>query len=177
MKYCIYCNAQNPDDAGFCSVCGKSFTPGGTDVQLSPAPQYGAPPVPPAVPMPPSPYDMPPVLPKQGDPAKNWMGITGMVLGILSILLCCLWYLSLIFGLGGLIFGILGMKSQQRGMSVAGIVTGAIGLLLGLFILIFYVAISNSPSYNHWYNEFYDDFFKSYSDYFDDLSVKSIFRR
>lgn len=175
MKYCTYCNAQNPDDAVFCSVCGKNFTPGEPDAQVPPqTPQYNAPPMPPVNPLPPvAPYGMPPIPPKPGDPSKNWMAITGMVLGILSIFPgCCIWYLALVFGVGGIVFGILGLKSQQRGMSIAGIITGAIGLLFGLFVLIFVVAFASSFTYSDFYNDFYDEFYR----YFD-MSVKAIFRR
>ena len=40
-------------------------------------------------------------------------------------------------GLLGIIFGILGLKSKYKGMAVAGIICGAIALLLVFFVLLF----------------------------------------
>ncbi|HET6856802.1 MAG TPA: DUF4190 domain-containing protein [Streptomyces sp.] len=72
---------------------------------------------------------------------QNGMGTTAMVLGILAVCLFCLWgVVSIILGLLAVIFGIVGRKRVARGeatnngMALAGIITGAIGILLGLAI-------------------------------------------
>jgi hypothetical protein len=72
----------------------------------------------------------------------NGMGITSMVLGILSICLFCLYgVVGIILGTLALIFGILGRKRAQRGeatnggMALAGIITGSIGLVIGLVVI------------------------------------------
>ncbi|MDH2391330.1 DUF4190 domain-containing protein [Streptomyces sp. HNM0663] len=73
---------------------------------------------------------------------SNGMGITAMVLGILSVCLFCLYgVVGLILGLLALIFGILGRKKAQRGeatnggMALAGIILGSIGMLLGAVVI------------------------------------------
>lgn len=120
--------------------------------QGPPVPQYGAPQ--PQVP----PYGggagVPPAPFVPGDPTKNWMGILAMIVGILSILICCVWYLSLILGGAGLIFGILGRKSQKKGMATAGMITGIIGLSIALIVVIFVVAaVASLPG---WLDSLYD---------------------
>lgn len=182
MRICTNCNASNPDDSVFCSVCGTGFAA----QQAQPFPPQAYPPAQdsaapnqgytssPGYVSPPQqpqqfaqqPYSPPPApvyggnVPakpfKPGDPSKNWMGILAMILGILSILICCLWYLSLIFGLGGLIFGIIGRKSQQKGMATAGMVTGIIGLFISLIVIIFIVfAVAALPN---WLDDIYDQY-------------------
>lgn len=66
--------------------------------------------------------------------------IASMVLGIVAMVFFCLWYISIPCGILALIFGILGVKSTNKGMAIAGIVTGAIGLLISfLIIVIFFI--------------------------------------
>lgn len=61
--------------------------------------------------------------------AKNWMGITSLVLGVLS--LCC----ALFTGIPAIIFGILGInaadkgEANNKGLAIAGIAT-AVGFTL-----------------------------------------------
>ncbi|WP_267244580.1 DUF4190 domain-containing protein [Streptomyces sp. PR69] len=73
---------------------------------------------------------------------SNGMGVTAMVLGILSVCLFCLYgIVGLILGVLALIFGILGRKKAQRGeatnggMALAGIILGSIGMLLGAVMI------------------------------------------
>ncbi|MGW0702560.1 DUF4190 domain-containing protein [Streptomyces sp. NPDC002867] len=72
----------------------------------------------------------------------NGMGITAMVLGILSVCLFCLYgIVGIILGVLALIFGILGRKRAQRGeatnggMALSGIILGSIGIALGLIFI------------------------------------------
>ncbi len=182
MKYCSYCNAQNPDDSVFCSSCGKNFPPVEQSPVQAPLPPVAPmPPVqqnyqqpqnnqnfgayPPAPPAPPAGQynNMPPIVPqKPGDPTKNWMGILSMIFGILSILCCFVWYISVALGAAAVIFGILGLKSQQRGMAIAGIITGGVGLLFAIAVIVFSAAmISSMPNWmDEFYNEFGYDFMK-----------------
>ncbi|MFD6423828.1 DUF4190 domain-containing protein [Streptomyces sp. NPDC060198] len=76
----------------------------------------------------------------------NGMGVTAMVLGILSICLFFMWgILSIILGVLALIFGILGRKRAQRGeannggQALAGIITGSIGIFVGAVVIGFIV--------------------------------------
>ncbi len=65
------------------------------------------------------------------------MAIASMVLGILSIVACCYWYLALICGIAAIVLGILhNKKNGSCGMSIAGIVCGIIGVVLTVVFLV-----------------------------------------
>lgn len=71
-----------------------------------------------------------------GRPYNNTVGMLGMIFGIASIPLvfCC--YIGLPLGAAGVIMGGIGVKkvsdgqANNRGQAVAGIVCGAVGLVL-----------------------------------------------
>ncbi len=67
---------------------------------------------------------------------RNGFAIASLVLGILSIVLSCLWFISIPCGILAIIFGGLGMKSEKRGLAIAGIVTGIIGTIALIIILV-----------------------------------------
>lgn len=67
---------------------------------------------------------------------KKGFAIAALVLGILAIVLCCIWYVSIICGILALIFGIIGRKSSKKGMSIAGIVTGVIGIIITIVLYV-----------------------------------------
>lgn len=67
---------------------------------------------------------------------KKGFAIAALVLGIVAIVLSCLWYISIPCGILALIFGILGRKSSKKGMSIAGLVTGVIGMIISIIILV-----------------------------------------
>lgn len=58
------------------------------------------------------------------------LSIASMVLGIVSVVLCCLWYVSLPCAILAIIFGIIGKKRDGRGMAIAGLVLGIIAIAL-----------------------------------------------
>ena len=57
---------------------------------------------------------------------KKGFSIAALVLGIIALVLCCIWYVSIPCGIIALILGIIGLKSSKRGMSIAGIITGVL---------------------------------------------------
>jgi membrane-bound ClpP family serine protease len=76
---------------------------------------------------------------------QNGLGTTGMVLGIVALVLVVLILFSplgVLLGLAAVIFGILGIgrvnrgEADNRGQAVTGIVTGALALVVGLFFAI-----------------------------------------
>ncbi|MDN3294201.1 DUF4190 domain-containing protein [Streptomyces ficellus] len=90
---------------------------------------------------------------------SNGMGITAMVLGIVSLVLFCLWGLGIIPGIMALIFGIIGRKKAQRGeadnsgMALAGIILGSVGIAVSAAFLSFLVwAVTNED-----YRDTYED--------------------
>lgn len=67
------------------------------------------------------------------------LAIVSMIFGILSILLCCCSFWSLLFGIMGVVFGVVSKKKNFGGanMALAGIITGAIGASWGIAVVIF----------------------------------------
>lgn len=68
---------------------------------------------------------------------RKGFNITSMILGIISILSFCWWYVSIPSGIIAIIFSVAGKKDAGRGMGVAGLVCGIIGLVLciALYVL------------------------------------------
>jgi hypothetical protein len=64
---------------------------------------------------------------------KKGMAIASMVLGIVSVVLFCIWYVSIPCAIIAIVLGFLAKKAGKIGMATAGIVTGIIAL--GLDIL------------------------------------------
>lgn len=64
------------------------------------------------------------------------MGLAGMVLGIISIISCLFYYMSLPTGILAIVFGAKSIKKTGSGMGKAGLTTGIIGLCVCLFIYI-----------------------------------------
>lgn len=67
---------------------------------------------------------------------KKGLSIASMVLGIVSIVLCCIYYISIPSSILAIIFGAIGMKKGGKGMAIAGIVCGIIGLALYILAVI-----------------------------------------
>lgn len=68
------------------------------------------------------------------DTNKKGFCIASMVLGIISLVFCCAWIISIPCGILAIIFGILGIKSMQKGMAIAGLITASIGLIISFII-------------------------------------------
>jgi hypothetical protein len=114
---------------------------------------------PPAAPVPPpapgpAAYSPPPAgnyvtpPPAAGGGQSNGMAVAALVLGILTFV--CLGPLA---GILAIIFGFLGMKKANetgtgKGMSIAGIVLGAVGTVATIVLIIVLVAAGNSVSDN-----------------------------
>jgi hypothetical protein len=79
--------------------------------------------------------------PHQGQ-LKNGMGTAALVLGILGIVLFFFPYISVILALLGVIFGGIGIQRANRGeannkgMAIAGLVCGIVGLVISIILLI-----------------------------------------
>ena len=92
---------------------------------------------------------------------RKGFGIAAMVLGIVSLVFFCLWYISISCAILAVIFGILGVKSTGKGMAITGIVTGSIGLVVTIIIVIFafvtgfIIGISDSLDDNNYYHRNY----------------------
>lgn len=67
---------------------------------------------------------------------RKGFNITSLVLGIISVLCFCWWYVSIPTGIIAIIFSVAGKKDAGRGMGIAGMVLGIIGLVLCILIYI-----------------------------------------
>ncbi|MEU0085748.1 DUF4190 domain-containing protein [Streptomyces sp. NPDC006274] len=174
-----------PGADGTGSVPPPPVAPGGPAPAQPPAGAYGYPAAP-GMPQPPAAggYGVPdpygagyPGYPGYGQTAgwqqqpANGMGITAMVLGILAVTIgWCYGIPALILGTLALIFGILGRKRAKRGeannggMALAGIIMGAIGLVIFLLFAVgIGLFIANVDKLEDDYNEdsYNDDPFRS----------------
>lgn len=95
---------------------------------------------------------------------KKGFSIAALVLGIIAIVLCCIWYISVPCGILAIIFGIIGIKSSKKGMSIAGLITGAIGLVISIIMfvaLVFFgmvIGLSEGLDSLDYDSSYYDDF-------------------
>lgn len=64
---------------------------------------------------------------------QKGLSIAAMVLGIVSVALCCIWYLSIPCAILAIIFGVIGKKRDGKGMAIAGLVLGIVAI--GLYVL------------------------------------------
>lgn len=107
-------------------------------------------------------------------PKGSGLAIAGMVCGIVAlVIVCCFWPFGIVLGIAGLILSIISLnKKQSKGMSVAGIVTSGLGILLGaalgILSVVFLTAV-NEAYENPTYQEFleYGLYYDSYDEYYD----------
>lgn len=105
---------------------------------------------------------------------KKAVAIIGMIVGIVSIVLCCLNIIDIFIAVAGLILSIIGVKGSKRGCAIAGIICSGIGLLSAVTVLIIGLAgISMAEDagvdFDSYYTEDYDSFGDMYDDMYDDV--------
>lgn len=74
----------------------------------------------------------------------NVKAIISLVLSILSVLCCCVWYISLILGIVAVVLGVLGVRTEnpnQKDAAIAGIVVGAVGFALAVASAVMYIMV------------------------------------
>lgn len=78
--------------------------------------------------------------------SKMGLAIASMVIGILSLTLCCVF--GSLLGIIGLILGIVALAKKQKGvgMAISGIVTSVLGFLVGVLILIYVIVVAAATS-------------------------------
>ena len=83
------------------------------------------------------------------------MGIASMVLGIFSVVLCCLWFVAPITSVVGLILGIISLKKEDagKGMAIAGIILSSIGFIIAIYLIISFITSAD------YYINIYDDLY------------------
>lgn len=115
---CQNCGSQNEPNCKFCTFCGAELQSEET-APVTPEPNYNT-------------YNEAPQVPNQEPQDGKGFAIASLVLGILSFF--CFAYIA---GTLGIIFGIIAKnKGYKGGMATAGIICGAIGIVLYIVLMI-----------------------------------------
>ena len=78
------------------------------------------------------------------------MGIAGLVLGILSLVLCWVPILDIIFAITGIILSAVGIaRNNKKGCGIGGLVTSIIGFVLGV-IMTLIILLATGPQLLKW---------------------------
>lgn len=72
---------------------------------------------------------------------KSSLGVASLPLGIVSIVFCCIFLISIPAGILAIIFGKKGIKKVGSKLGKAGLITGIVGLSLSVFVIILLVVI------------------------------------
>ena len=64
------------------------------------------------------------------------LSVTAMVLGIISVVIMCIWFISLPLAIMAIIFGSLGASKGGKGMAVAGMVCGIVAITIILMVIL-----------------------------------------
>jgi hypothetical protein len=104
------------DRAVECGRCGRVFVPADEPADR------------------PDPDELPP---RRATSPAGKKAVAGLVLGVigatLSVSMFCFPFVALPFGVTGIVFGILGRRSENPGLAVGGIATGAAAILVSTF--------------------------------------------
>lgn len=134
--FCRNCGANNADNAAFCVNCGATLNA----EQPVQQPVYQQPVQQPV-------YQQPVQQPVYQQPVRNvpvpgkGMGIAGMILGIISLALFCIWYLAIPCAIVGAILGGVALKKakeagMKNGMATAGLACSLVALGITLLFVI-----------------------------------------
>lgn len=146
---CPHCSAELPEGSRFCGNCGKSTDePTGQPRAASP---------PPAAPPPPAQqggyYSAPPSGPVDEE-KMNPLAIVSLVAGILSVPLCCCLGGGALPGIVAVVTGFMAISQcnqdpnmKGRGLAIAGLVCGGVGVLLGILYWVMQIAGMSMQQY------------------------------
>ncbi len=79
------------------------------------------------------------------------MAIASLVLGIVAIVTSLLWIISVPAGILAVIFGALTLKTAHKSKALAGLITGAVGIVLTITFIV--VALAVGPSVREYQND------------------------
>lgn len=118
-------------------------------------------------------------------PVSNGAAIAALVLGILALVFALLpftFFLGLVCGLTAILLAAVGLRRASRpgvpgrGMAVAGLVTGLLGLVIGVLWVVGFVTLANNADFRERFDRLEDRFSqlsqldRSYSDLDERLS-------
>lgn len=66
----------------------------------------------------------------------NGLAIAAMILGIVALVLWCVWFVSIPCAIIALVFGILSVKKKGKGMAITGIVTGSVTIAIWMMLFL-----------------------------------------
>ena len=101
-----------------------------------------------------------------GRPKTLGWSVASMVLGIISVVCCCLGYSSIFLGIGAIVLSIVARKSLGYfdGLSIAGLVLGIFGVVFGIAILAAISAVGEE-----FWDEYLEEFKKAYEEAYPDF--------
>ena len=79
----------------------------------------------------------------------NVKAILALIFSILSVVCCCIWYVSLLLGIAAIVLGILTVRGEnpgQKDLGIAGIVVGSVGVALAVSIVVIYIVMHGSAA-------------------------------
>jgi hypothetical protein len=104
-------------------------------------------------------YNHTPAAPEKSYP--NGYAIASLILGIVSIVLCCCGCITIVTSALAIVFAILSRQGQpMRGNAIAGLICGITGLVLALVMLfsaIAAIATNDSSDFEDFYYDFYGE--------------------
>ena len=78
----------------------------------------------------------------------NGFAIASMVLGIVSLVLFCIWEIAIPCAIAAIVLGIIQLKSRgKNGMAIAGIICGVIGMIITILAFVGALMLYNSGFY------------------------------
>ena len=87
-----------------------------------------------------------------GQSKNKGLGIASMILGILSVVCCCMDGIAIILAILAIVFAAIRIKTKADGFAIAGLVTGIVGALFNLIMFILLVSgIANEIYYESFY--------------------------
>lgn len=142
MKRCLNCGADNNDESVNCQACSNPLVAETTNNIIIPPRQEILKPPPP-----PMGYGSDTPLPMI--PSKSSLGVVSMILGISSIVCCCCTPITLGLAIAAIITGTSGRNNPtaDKGMALAGIITGIIGTILSVLITILFFVLMSDPDF------------------------------
>ena len=76
----------------------------------------------------------------------NVKAILALIFSILSVVCCCIWYVSLLLGIAAIVLGILTVRGENPGQKDLGIVVGSVGVALAVSIVVIYIVMHGSAA-------------------------------
>jgi hypothetical protein len=89
-------------------------------------------------------YDDMPRISRGGEESIG-LSVTSMVLGIISLVIFCIWFISMPLAIMAIIFGSIGMSKGGKGMAIAGVVCAISAIFLFLVFLI--IGLTAGPTW------------------------------